>query len=83
MRDELSASRGEAALASGAAAAPAAASSAPSAGRAPVAAAPSSARPLLVALAGNPNAGKTTIFNALTGARHKVGHSPGVTVEIC
>jgi ferrous iron transport protein B len=34
-----------------------------------------------VALAGNPNAGKTTIFNALTGARQHVGNYPGVTVE--
>lgn len=34
-----------------------------------------------VALAGNPNAGKTTIFNALTGARQHVGNWPGVTVE--
>lgn len=34
-----------------------------------------------VALAGNPNAGKTTIFNAITGARQHVGNWPGVTVE--
>jgi ferrous iron transport protein B len=33
-----------------------------------------------LALAGNPNAGKTSIFNALTGARHHVGNWPGVTV---
>ncbi len=36
---------------------------------------------VVVALAGNPNAGKTTIFNQLTGARHHVGNYPGVTVE--
>jgi ferrous iron transport protein B len=36
---------------------------------------------ITVALAGNPNAGKTTIFNALTGARQHVGNWPGVTVE--
>jgi len=35
-----------------------------------------------VALAGNPNSGKTTVFNALTGARQHVGNYPGVTVEI-
>jgi ferrous iron transport protein B len=34
-----------------------------------------------VALAGNPNAGKTTLFNGLTGARQHVGNYPGVTVE--
>jgi ferrous iron transport protein B len=34
-----------------------------------------------VALVGNPNAGKTTVFNALTGLRQKVGNYPGVTVE--
>ena len=36
---------------------------------------------LRVALAGNPNSGKTSIFNALTGARQHVGNYPGVTVE--
>jgi ferrous iron transport protein B len=35
----------------------------------------------LVALAGSPNAGKSALFNALTGARQKVGNYPGVTVE--
>ena len=34
-----------------------------------------------VALLGNPNCGKTTLFNALTGAHQKVGNWPGVTVE--
>jgi len=34
-----------------------------------------------IALAGNPNAGKTTLFNTLTGARQHVGNYPGVTVE--
>ena len=34
-----------------------------------------------LALAGNPNSGKTTLFNALTGARQHVGNYPGVTVE--
>jgi ferrous iron transport protein B len=34
-----------------------------------------------VALAGNPNSGKSTIFNALTGARQHVGNWPGKTVE--
>ncbi len=37
--------------------------------------------PLTVGLVGNPNCGKTTLFNALTGARHEVGNWPGVTVE--
>jgi len=35
----------------------------------------------LVALTGSPNAGKSALFNALTGARQKVGNYPGVTVE--
>ncbi|CAN5314679.1 ferrous iron transport protein B [soil metagenome] len=39
-----------------------------------------SAQPL-VALVGNPNAGKSALFNALTGARQKLGNYPGVTVE--
>jgi ferrous iron transport protein B len=37
---------------------------------------------LTVALVGNPNTGKTTLFNALTGLRHRVGNYPGVTVEL-
>ena len=36
---------------------------------------------IVVALAGNPNSGKTTLFNNLTGARQHVGNWPGVTVE--
>lgn len=38
-------------------------------------------RVLRVALLGNPNTGKTTLFNALTGMRQQVGNFPGVTVE--
>jgi len=38
-------------------------------------------RKITVALAGNPNSGKTTLFNNLTGFRHHVGNYPGVTVE--
>ncbi|MCK4716273.1 MAG: 50S ribosome-binding GTPase, partial [Candidatus Marinimicrobia bacterium] len=34
-----------------------------------------------IALAGNPNSGKTSIFNALTGQRQHIGNYPGVTVE--
>ena len=41
----------------------------------------SAAGTLTVALAGNPNSGKTTLFNGLTGLRQKVANYPGVTVE--
>jgi ferrous iron transport protein B len=37
---------------------------------------------ITVALVGNPNAGKTTLFNALSGLRQRVGNYPGVTVEM-
>ena len=40
-----------------------------------------SPKSLTIALAGNPNSGKTTIFNNITGTRQKVGNWPGVTVE--
>ncbi len=36
---------------------------------------------ITIALAGNPNAGKTSVFNALTGSRQHVGNYPGVTVD--
>ncbi len=38
--------------------------------------------PIRITLAGNPNSGKTTLFNYLTGARQHVGNYPGVTVDI-
>lgn len=38
-------------------------------------------RPFTIAIAGNPNCGKTALFNALTGSRQSVGNWPGVTVE--
>jgi len=41
-----------------------------------------SERPSTIALIGNPNTGKTTLFNALTGANQRVGNYAGVTVEI-
>ena len=37
--------------------------------------------PIKIALAGNPNCGKTTLFNILTGSNQYVGNWPGVTVE--
>ena len=40
------------------------------------------AKTITIALAGNPNSGKTTIFNRLTGLRQHVGNYPGVTVEV-
>ena len=39
------------------------------------------AKEITIALVGNPNSGKTTVFNNLTGARQHVGNWPGVTVE--
>ena len=36
---------------------------------------------ITIALSGNPNAGKTTVFNAITGARQHIANYPGVTVE--
>jgi small GTP-binding protein len=39
------------------------------------------AKRVKIALAGNPNSGKTTVFNKLTGGRQHVGNWPGVTVE--
>jgi ferrous iron transport protein B len=39
-------------------------------------------RPIQIALVGNPNTGKTTLFNALTGLRQRIGNYPGVTVSM-
>lgn len=41
----------------------------------------SAQKQITIAVAGNPNAGKTSLFNALTGLRQKVANYPGVTVE--
>jgi ferrous iron transport protein B len=38
-------------------------------------------RKIIIALSGNPNSGKTTVFNAITGARQQIANYPGVTVE--
>lgn len=38
-------------------------------------------KPIVIALAGNPNSGKTSVFNFITGSRQHVGNYPGVTVE--
>src|SRR5476649_1695287 len=38
--------------------------------------------PITVAIVGNPNTGKSTLFNALSGLRQHVGNYPGVTVEM-
>ena len=43
---------------------------------------PARGRPAIVALTGNPNTGKTTLFNALTGYRRHVANYPGVTVDV-
>ena len=41
----------------------------------------SKTKEITIALAGNPNSGKTTLFNSLTGSRQRVGNYPGITVE--
>ena len=46
-----------------------------------VAGLPADPRPLRIALIGNPNSGKTSLFNQLTGLNQKVGNFPGVTVD--
>src|SRR5687768_7802243 len=52
---------------------------APAGPDAPTAEAPT--RPRRIALLGNPNTGKTTLFNRLTGLRHKTSNFPGTTLE--
>lgn len=42
---------------------------------------PETPQQITIALTGNPNSGKTTVFNAITGTRQRVGNWPGVTVE--
>lgn len=53
----------------------------PDSNRTPSGTDPKGGRPVTIAISGNPNAGKTTLFNALTGLRQKVANYPGVTVE--
>ena len=54
----------------------------PGAAALPTPAVPASPPAKIVALVGNPNTGKSTLFNALAGMRQRVGNYPGVTVEI-
>src|SRR5512140_1216023 len=42
---------------------------------------PGATKTINIAICGNPNCGKTTIFNAITGLRQRVANYPGVTVE--
>ncbi len=42
---------------------------------------PVAARTIQIALVGNPNSGKSSLFNSLTGLNQKVGNFPGVTVD--